>query len=58
MHRAASTAWKLARQDCHLEEMLAFGNGLSFRRTSAASSETRCSAITLCFPSFTCDQLD
>lgn len=57
MHRAVSTAWKVARQDCHLEEMLAFGNGLSFQRISAASSETRYSATTL-FPSFTCDQLD
>lgn len=49
MHRAVSTAWKVASQDCHLEEMLAFWNGLSFRRVSAASSETRYSAITLFF---------
>ena len=37
------------RQDCHLEEVLAFGNGLSFQRISEASSGTRYSAVTLFF---------
>lgn len=41
MHRAVSTVWKVAWQDYHLEEMLAFGNDLSFQRTSAISSETQ-----------------
>lgn len=43
MHRAVSTA----KQDCHLEEMAAFGSSLAFQRISAASSESRYSAITL-----------